>query len=155
MPTAKQLTSKTASLYFVSQSKCLVQRTGVEMELQPRCSVRVGSSGLKCELADGDRKRPFQVRSEERRSIADRCRQVRTGADRCGQVRTGADSRGQLRPGASIVVSPLAITTCDRHADSADSADSCFPDFYSLGVAAEPAAPADAGTRDKKPLNSP
>lgn len=34
MPTGKQLTSKTASLYFVSQSKRLVQRTGIDIELQ-------------------------------------------------------------------------------------------------------------------------
>jgi hypothetical protein len=34
MPTGKQLTSQTASSYFVSQGECLVNRTGVEMELQ-------------------------------------------------------------------------------------------------------------------------
>ena len=34
MPTGKQLTSKIVSLYFVSQGKCLVKRTGIEMELQ-------------------------------------------------------------------------------------------------------------------------
>src|SRR5258708_2474196 len=63
------------------------------------------------------------------------------GADERGQLRTVADSRGQLLPAFRMVARRLTVNTCRRNAVDADSADSCFPYFFSTWSIVFSAAP--------------